>query len=128
VRKSEKGWGVGRHSYGVVGRPEFMADAPETFSIACSHQDQVIEPPHGAQVILSTQFTPNAGLFYDTGRTLTFQPHPEFSEEYARELAIMREAVLGRELLGECLASFEVRSDSAVLSRFIADFFEASAA
>ncbi len=127
VRKSEKGWGVGRHSYRVVAKPAFMADAPDLFSIACSHQDQVIEPPAGAQVILSTPFTPNAGLFYDNGRTLTFQPHPEFSEDYARELALMREGVLGADLLQTCLASFKTPSDSAALSYYIAEFFVQSA-
>ena len=45
VRKSEKGWGVGRHVYGVTRRPSFLGgDLPE-FAIACSHQDQVIIPP-----------------------------------------------------------------------------------
>lgn len=40
VRKSEKGWGLGRHTYGVASRPPFLAtDLPE-LSIACSHQDQ----------------------------------------------------------------------------------------
>jgi GMP synthase-like glutamine amidotransferase len=128
VRKSEKGWGVGRHRYAVVARPDFMADAPDYFSIACSHQDQVIEAPEGAQVILSTPFTPNAGLYYASGRTLTFQPHPEFSEDYARELAVMRKAVLGDEVLNICLKSFDIPSNSGALSKYIADFFVANAA
>ena len=42
VRKSEKGWGLGRHIYGVTKRPAFLGgDLPE-LAIACSHQDQVI--------------------------------------------------------------------------------------
>lgn len=126
VKKSDKGWGIGRHSYSVVKRPDFMADAPDVLAVACSHQDQVIEPPKGAEVILSTPFTPHAGLFYDTGRTLTFQPHPEFSEDYARALAVMREEILGKELLDNCLSSFEITSDSAVLSRYISEFFIAN--
>jgi GMP synthase-like glutamine amidotransferase len=123
VRKSEKGWGLGRHSYDVVSRPDFMQDAPDRLSIACSHQDQVIEPPVGAAVILSTSFAPNAGLYYDTGATLTFQPHPEFSDEYARALAVMRKDTIGDELLSKSLSSFEISSDSSTLSKYIADFF-----
>ncbi len=123
VQKSDKGWGVGRHSYAVVNRPAFMADAPDILSVACSHQDQVIVPPAGASVILATAFTPNAGLLYDTGSTLSFQPHPEFSEEYARALTLMRENILGRNLLDKSLSSFSISSDSAALSGYIADFF-----
>src|SRR5690606_22104738 len=62
VRKSEKGWGLGRHSYAVTARPGFMADAPAALAVACSHQDQVIVPPAEAAVILASDFTPNAGL------------------------------------------------------------------
>jgi GMP synthase-like glutamine amidotransferase len=37
VRKSDKGWGLGRHVYRVVARPELVGGTPE-FAIACSHQ------------------------------------------------------------------------------------------
>ena len=54
VRKSEKGWGLGRHVYGVTARPAFLGgDLPE-LAIACSHQDQVIVPPAEAEVFLAS--------------------------------------------------------------------------
>jgi GMP synthase-like glutamine amidotransferase len=52
-------------------------------ALACSHQDQVITPPDGARTILSSDFTPYAGLLYAGGRTLSVQPHPEFSVGFA---------------------------------------------
>lgn len=128
VRKSEKGWGVGRHIYNVVDRPDFMADAPETLAIACSHQDQVIVPPETAKVILSTPFTPNAGLYYANEKALSFQPHPEFKDDYALALSELRREALGAEKADRAAASFSTPSDSDLLSRYIVDFFRQAVA
>src|SRR4051794_21581475 len=62
VRKSEKGWGIGRHVYDVV--PGNGVVGGESIAIAASHQDQVIEPPAGATTIFRSEFTPYAGLLY----------------------------------------------------------------
>ena len=53
-------------------------------ALACSHQDQVITPPAGATTILSSDFTPYAGLLYAGGTTLSVQAHPEFSVGFAQ--------------------------------------------
>ena len=81
VRKSEKGWGLGRHVYDVAPRNSLIEGTH--IAIACSHQDQVITPPVGARTILSSDFTPYAGLLYAGGTTLSVQPHPEFSVGFA---------------------------------------------
>ncbi|ODT77672.1 MAG: glutamine amidotransferase [Pelagibacterium sp. SCN 64-44] len=124
VRKSEKGWGMGRHRYEVLARPAFMASAPETLSVACSHQDQVIAPPETAEVILASDFTPNAGLAYGNGRALSFQPHPEFSDDYAVALAELRRGRAPDEVVDRALASIAKPSDSADLARYIGRFFK----
>ena len=81
ARKSEKGWGIGRHVYDVA--PHNGLIEGTRIAIACSHQDQVITPPAGAKTILSSDFTPHAGLLYAGGSTFSVQPHPEFSVGYA---------------------------------------------
>jgi GMP synthase-like glutamine amidotransferase len=81
VRKSEKGWGIGRHVYDVAPYDGLIEGT--RIAIACSHQDQVITPPAGAKIILSSDFTPHAGLLYAGDTTLSVQPHPEFSVGYA---------------------------------------------
>ncbi len=80
VRKSEKGWGLGRHVYDVAPGNSLIEGAD--IAIACSHQDQVITPPVGAATILSSDFTPHAGLLY-SGTTFSVQPHPEFTVGFA---------------------------------------------
>ena len=81
ARKSEKGFGLGRHVYDVA--PGNGVIEGSRIALACSHQDQVITPPAGATTILSSEFTPYAGLLYAGGITLSVQPHPEFSVGFA---------------------------------------------
>jgi GMP synthase-like glutamine amidotransferase len=81
VRKSEKGWGLGRHVYDVP--PGNGVIDGTRIALACSHQDQVITPPAGARTILSSDFTPHAGLLYAGGSTFSVQAHPEFTLGFA---------------------------------------------
>ena len=123
VRKSEKGWGLGRHSYAVKGRPGFMAAAPDMLAVACSHQDQVITPPDEAEVILASDFTPNAGLAYRNGAALSFQPHPEFSDDYALALAELRRGKAPDEIVETAISSIATPSHSADVAGYIGQFF-----
>ncbi len=123
VRKSEKGWGLGRHSYGVSKRPDFMRNAPGMLAVACSHQDQVITPPTTAEVILSSDFTPNAGLAYRNGAALSFQPHPEFADDYTIALAELRRGKAPDTVVETALASVAKPSNSGDVAGYIGQFF-----
>lgn len=125
VRKSDKGWGLGRHTYGVSQRPGFMQRAPEALAVACSHQDQVITPPAEAEVILRSDFTPNAGLSYRNGAALSFQPHPEFDDDYTLALAELRRGSVPDTLVDSAVASLATPSHSADVAGYIAGFFKA---
>ena len=124
VRKSEKGWGLGRHSYDVVQRPGFMGSAPVALSIACSHQDQVISPPVEAEVLLASEFTPNAGLVYRNGAALSFQAHPEFADDYTLALAEMRRGKAPDVVVDKALASIAKPSHSGDVAGYIGQFFK----
>jgi len=121
VRKSERGWGIGCHVYDVM--PNNGVIDGEKIAIACSHQDQVIEPPAGATTILRSTFTPHAGLLYANGTTLSVQPHPEFTAAFARiccEKAGQDSAP--EALVATAKASLEQPLDSADLGFAIARF------
>ena len=122
VRKSEKGWGLGRHSYAVKAPAVFAEASAPAVAVACSHQDQVIGAPAEAEVILASDFTPNAGLAYRNGAALSFQPHPEFEDSYARALAELRRGRAPDHVVDSAVASLELKSDSLVLARTIAAF------
>ena len=101
VVKSEKGWGVGRHTYEMKACPDWTGgDCPETISVPVSHQDQVVALPPGARVIAASEFTPFAGLDYGEVPAMSFQCHPEFDPDYSAALYTIRK---GRPLTEEAV-------------------------
>jgi GMP synthase-like glutamine amidotransferase len=120
VRKSDKGWGIGRHVYQVT--PNNGVIAGEHLAIACSHQDQVIEPPEGARTILFSQFTPHAGLLYANGTTLSVQPHPEFDVDFAHVCCELRENHAPDSVVATAKASLVEPLDGAKLGGAITRF------
>ncbi|TFV72841.1 type 1 glutamine amidotransferase [Bradyrhizobium frederickii] len=120
VRKSEKGWGIGRHVYQVL--PENGVIEGEAVAIAASHQDQVIEPPSDALTILSSEFTPHAGLLYANGTTLTVQPHPEFDVAFAQVCCDLRDGKAPDDVVATARASLAEPMDTAKLGGAITRF------
>ena len=125
VRKSEKGWGIGRHLYEVA--PGNGAIDGETIAIAASHQDQVIDPPAGATTILHSTFAPHAGILYGNGAALSVQPHPEFTAAFA-EFCCEKAGRSGapETLVATAKASLEQPLDNADLGRAITRFLVGS--
>jgi len=122
VRKSEKGWGLGRHVYDVRSRPAPIGGDLPAFAIACSHQDQVIAPPADAETFLSSDFTPHAGLFYRNGAAMSLQPHPEFDDDYTLALAELRRGKAPDHVIETALASISRKSDSREIAGYLAAF------
>ena len=121
VRKSEKGWGIGRHVYDVAPGNGLIDGA--RIALACSHQDQVITPPVGAKTILSSDFTPHAGLLYAGDTTLSVQPHPEFSVGFALACCkVVRKGLAPDSVVTTAQASLAEPLDSARLGGAIARF------
>ena len=123
VRKSEKGWGIGRHAYRVDGKHAALNGLGETIAIAASHQDQVLAPPDGATVFLSSDFTPNAGIVYGNGTTISVQPHPEFEPDFAKALVELRRGnPLPDDVVDERIASLDAPVDNGKLAEALARF------
>ncbi|MBO6836311.1 MAG: type 1 glutamine amidotransferase [Alphaproteobacteria bacterium] len=95
--KSDKGWGVGSHRYALKKRPEWLTDeGVAEFDTYVSHQDQVTEPPPGAEVLAGSDFCPNAMLAIGD-RILTLQSHPEMPSAYVEDLYTVRRERIGAE-------------------------------
>ena len=122
VRKSEKGWGLGRHTYAVKSRPAFLGTEAPALRIACSHQDQVITPPAEAEVFLASAFTPNAGLLYRNGAAISLQPHPEFLDDYTLALAELRRGKAPDEVVDTAVSSLTTASDSKETAGYLGAF------
>jgi GMP synthase-like glutamine amidotransferase len=122
VRKSDKGWGLGRHVYEVTSRPATIGGNLPEFAIACSHQDQVLVPPAEAETFLVSEFTPHAGLVYRNGAAISLQPHPEFDDDYTIALAEMRRGKAPDPLIEAALASVSRASDSHEMAGYLGAF------
>ena len=118
VIKFPEGWGLGQTAY--------KTEEAEIELLAL-HQDQVVEKPADARVIASTDFCANAGLAYYGNhgiKAISFQPHPEFTTEYMRDLIKVRSGVAFSEEQGKAaLEALEEENDSPEIARQLADFF-----
>jgi GMP synthase-like glutamine amidotransferase len=127
VRKSEKGWGVGRHTYEIIGRRSWMTDAAATLSLAASHQDQVIEPPRGAVTLARSKHTEHAMLAYDTAPIISVQGHPEFSDAFVGALYTARRGrTLSDDTVDAALESLRTPDDNALAAEWMAGFLRSS--
>lgn len=119
VEKYSGGWGVG-HTHYKMGEREH--------AVLAMHQDQVVEKPADAEVIASSEFCRNAGLAYK-GKAISFQPHPEFTPEYMRDLIAFKAGKgLPEEQAKVAIEAVEDENDAADIARQLARFFLAARA
>lgn len=123
VRKSEKGWGIGRHVYRLIDAPQSFATLAGQAAVIASHQDQVLAPPPMARPFLASDFTPNAGLIYENGAAISVQPHPEFPAAYSEALiARRRGARFAEEHADKAIESLKDPLDRYEVARALAQF------
>jgi len=121
VEKSDKGWGVGLHRYAVVSPEPWMSSIVDTVAIPASHQDQVVEKPTDARVILRSDFTPYAGLAWGDD-AISMQPHPEFTPAFATELTAGRHDRIDPALVERAVDSLKAADDRALVGGWIKAF------
>lgn len=124
VEQSSRGWGVGLHRYRVVSNEPWMTPRAAALAIPVSHQDQVVEKPADARVILESDFTPYAGLAWGTD-AISFQCHPEFSCDFAADLTGGRRGRIPDGVVDAALDSLRGPDDRAVAAAWIDAFLKA---
>ncbi len=122
VEKSDKGWGVGIHSYDLKTSAAWTEPMQSRVSCAVSHQDQVIMPPKGATILGGCEFCPNGIIEYAQGPAISFQQHPEFSSEFATALLRLRKDRIPEDRINAGLDSLAQKSDRSLIARWIANF------
>lgn len=121
ARKSDKGWGVGVHSYELQESPSWMSEPQSEFSLLVSHQDQVEAVPPGAKVLASSDFCPMA-MMQVGDHMLTFQAHPEFTKLYSNSLMELRREAFGEEVVAKGLASLQNDIHESAVARWMLEF------
>lgn len=122
VEKSERGWAVGVHEI-EVSEDIGLGDG---YRVIHSHQDQVVKPPPGAELLGWSEHCP-VSMFVVGDTMLGIQGHPEFVPQYSE--ALMRERrgrVIPEETVDAGLASLEMDPDSERLAEWILDFIDRS--
>ena len=104
TEKSEKGWGVGAHEALFHRLPEWHDGEDPEFVLLVSHQDQVVEPAPGTEVLAGSEFCEHAVCQVDE-HILTLQGHPEFVKGYSENLLHLRRDRIGEENFHQGMAS-----------------------
>ena len=121
VAAAEQGWGVGVHTARVLQSYDWMQPAGEAVSLLCSHKDQVMALPEGAQLYLSSEFCPLAG-FTIGDQVITVQGHPEFEKPYSSALMDMRQDLLGEAVYQQGKRSLTQPTDEQNFARWLLSF------
>lgn len=116
VEKSDKGWGIGIQNY------HFTTEQLPDGAVLVYHQDQVVTPPPGAQIIGGSEHCPYGAIQYPfAARSIQF--HPEFSNEFVSALIRFRnDPIDDRAEQLEALES--IQPHSSVVAQWLADFFQ----
>ena len=120
VELSDRGWGVGVHTYDVKPDKGFPPDT-DVIAMQAFHQDQIVELPAGAEVVASSEFCPAAMLQYGS-QIRTVQAHPEFSVDFVRTLlAARRGEVVPEPVAARADATLDTPTQAHAVARWLAD-------
>ena len=106
VSKSNKGWGVGIHTYELDKVPFNDGAQSGQLKLVVSHQDQVHELPPGARNVVSNAHCENAG-FVLGDNIFTLQGHPEFTDEYSEAIMSFRFDMIGPDRVAQGRTSLQ---------------------
>jgi GMP synthase-like glutamine amidotransferase len=121
TEKSDKGWGVGRHRATFSTQPDWHdGDAPE-FHLLVSHQDQVVEPAPGSQVLAGSDFCEFA-VCQVGEHILTFQGHPEFIPGYSENILNLRREMIGEDNYRQGMESLDQPLDRTRVAQWMINF------
>ncbi|MEM9234640.1 MAG: type 1 glutamine amidotransferase, partial [Pseudomonadota bacterium] len=126
VEMSDHGWGVGVHTYDILGETG-LSDQPERISCALSHKDQVTVLPPGSERVGGSAFCPNGIIRYAQGRALSFQMHPEFEHDFAEALLNVRADSIPTDVAALARATYRQPTDRDFIGHWIASFFKGDA-
>jgi GMP synthase-like glutamine amidotransferase len=88
VERTDKGWGLGVYDV-LLNQQIGKLKAGQSIKLIAIHQDQVITPGTGFEVLAGNDFCPNYITIYQD-QVLTVQGHPEFTAPFFNALLMQR--------------------------------------
>ncbi len=122
VEKSPKGWGAGRQIWKTCGDAQWMRPRLEELILLASHQDQVVKLPPEAELLLTSEFCPNAA-FGVGGHIFSMQGHPEFSPDFSLALLESRRDTMPRDTWQTAKDGARGDNTRPQCARWLANFF-----
>ncbi len=123
---AEVGWGVGVQGYDMLQSKSYMQPGLSSTRVLASHKDQVTRLPEGAELLAASEFCPLA-MFQVESHIFCMQAHPEFREEYSKDLMNMRRELLGEQTYASGIESLDQDLDSDVIAQWILQFLQQAA-
>ena len=123
VEKSQEGWQVGMQNYDLT--ELHAANLTKNSCVPAWHQDQVVSKPDEAVPLGHSARCRYAVLGYKD-RALTFQPHPEFTQSFLKDLIAFRKNILDAAVVEKAQESLTQNSDALAVAQHIAAFYRAS--
>lgn len=125
VIKSPKGWGVGIREFNITQKQTWMTNADNKMSLIFSHQDQVDSPPPDAKLLAGDEFC-SYQMLQIGEHILTFQGHPEFTEEFAKGRLMARKELMPQETYQTAMDSFKNKNDYKQMISWIHNFVKSA--
>ena len=123
VEKAKVGWTLGIQPYDFLSKFPWVENHNESVRLIHSHQDQVTELPAKGVLIAKNDMVPIA-MFRVGYHIMSMQGHPEFSEDYAHDVANLRKEILGEAVFSKASRSLKKKdSDRLEVTQWWVDFF-----
>ena len=114
------GWGIGVADSKVLAQTPWMTPSLDQVKLLVTHQDQVIDLPSSAELLMSNSFCVNS--MFVLGSCMGMQGHPEFSSAYLRDLMHTRRDSIPEETFEKALSNLETPVDDQQVSHWIVSF------
>lgn len=134
VVKVDKGFAIGTQEYklNLPSKIAHLADGngydltvKNSFKINAIHGDQVVALPKSAEVIATSDWCEYAGFYYAEG-ILSFQSHPEFTNEFLQNLLEFRwqndKTWIAAEKMDVALAGLNQQTDRLSIAQLLLNF------
>ncbi len=123
VNKSNKGWAIGVAFSEIVNPRNWMVPPQVKLDLVVSHQDQIVELPPHAQVLVSNDFCPFS-LIQVNNHFLGIQGHPEFSRAYSLALMNTRKDLIPAAVIRIGANTFTHEVDDILAMKWLLNFLQ----
>lgn len=122
VERSANGWGLGVYSASVH-KNHWGLKQGQKVSLFSMHQDQVVKPASGFDVIAGNDFCPNYITSYQE-QVFTIQAHPEFSAQFFQALLFERKEKFDDLAMSQAINSSKNTVDNIRVNMLISQFIK----